>query len=395
LRTGNAGASRPARAGTHLFSVRPGGHIDRPGQVAVGNRSDRRGKGARWSAICCVAGLALVTPSLLAGPIVAEPQVAQPVVGRTPVARPFRPANTAQPYTARAIAASAGWQSTSQSPGYLALGDSYASGNGSGGTVTGGKCLRNDNAYPVLWQSLHPNYSLSFRACSGASITSVVRQQLQAMTAQTRLVSVTVGGDDNSYFNSLATGCIWENNLGLDSLCKSQVQEDEQSAMQVLGGPHGRYVYMFDAIDRKDQSFSAPGRPSSPAKLVVLDYPDPFSGSGRCGLWDNKSQRYLDDFANVLDHIMEESLLQAKLEMAAQFVDVRPAFSGHGICSATPWIYGLRLDSHGFKDSYHPNKLGQRAYAMLLSQAVGLSSAMGVPRRVGRAFAISSERIAR
>ena len=45
----------------------------------------------------------------------------------------------------------------------------------------------------------------------------------------------------------------------------------------------------------------------------------------------------------------------------ARYVDVRAAFSGHGINSATPWI-NLDLANLGSPDNFHPNAAGYEAY---------------------------------
>jgi hypothetical protein len=253
-------------------------------------------------------------------------------------------------------------------PRYVALGDSYASGNGSGGSVTGGACLRNSDAYPEVWASHHRAYSLDFQACSGASIATVIGTQLKAVTARTALITVTVGGDDKGYFDSIIERCIVDNALGANNKCQSLIEHDKQSVQQVLGGPAGRYEHLFSTIGHIERDFAKTALGSRPARLVVLDYPQPFSGSGKCGPWDAATQRYLNGFANTLDTAMRQGLVAARLSIPTTFVDVRPAFSGHGICGHIPWIGGLKYDANGFRDSYHPNERGEQAYARLLTQ---------------------------
>ena len=254
---------------------------------------------------------------------------------------------------------------------YVALGDSYASGNGSGGPVTGGTCLRNAGAYPEVWASHHPAYVLDFQACSGASIGTVIGTQLRSLSSRTELITVTVGGDDNGYFDSIIATCILDGPLGLDSHCRSVIAQDELAVNHLLGGPTGRYERLYRAIGRIEGGFAKTAVGFHPARLVVLVYPDPFRGGSKCGPWDATTQQSLDSFANTLDTVMRQSLAAARLSIPTSFIDVRPAFADHGICAAVPWISGLRYDVNGFKDSYHPNKQGQQAYARLLTQVTG------------------------
>jgi lysophospholipase L1-like esterase len=51
-----------------------------------------------------------------------------------------------------------------------------------------------------------------------------------------------------------------------------------------------------------------------------------------------------------------------------EFVDVRAAFAGHGINSATPWI-NLDLAHPTSPDNFHPNAEGYEAYFEALSDA--------------------------
>jgi hypothetical protein len=87
----------------------------------------------------------------------------------------------------------------------VALGDSYSSGLGSGGTSSGGNCLRNANAYPEVWIASHPAYQFNFAACSGATPATVQSMQLTAITAGTTLITLTAGG--NPFFVGLVSVC--------------------------------------------------------------------------------------------------------------------------------------------------------------------------------------------
>ena len=65
-------------------------------------------------------------------------------------------------------------------PSYVALGDSYASGTGTRSYIADGtSCQRSTYAYPYLLAQ-QKGYTLSFKACSGATTSSVTNSQLSA-----------------------------------------------------------------------------------------------------------------------------------------------------------------------------------------------------------------------
>src|SRR3954447_2574355 len=89
---------------------------------------------------------------------------------------------------------------------YVALGDSYSSGTGTGRYLDDGTpCQRSGYPYPSLIPS-SKGYALNLRACSGATTQNVSDLQLGALSAGTAYVSVSVGGND-AEFASVLTEC--------------------------------------------------------------------------------------------------------------------------------------------------------------------------------------------
>ena len=77
---------------------------------------------------------------------------------------------------------------------YVALGDSYAAGQGAGDPLD--SCLRSDAAYPVLLDAESRTNLLRTAACSGATIADVATTQLSQVNRGTTLVTLTVGAND-------------------------------------------------------------------------------------------------------------------------------------------------------------------------------------------------------
>ena len=93
-------------------------------------------------------------------------------------------------------------------PNYVALGDSYSSGVGSGSYISSsGNCLRSTKAYSALWAAAHSPSSYASVACSGATTNDVINNQVGTLSASTSLVSITIGGNDVG-FSSVLENCV-------------------------------------------------------------------------------------------------------------------------------------------------------------------------------------------
>ncbi len=91
-----------------------------------------------------------------------------------------------------------------------ALGDSYSSGNGLAPAIAkSGACARSLSAYPELVARQLKFSSLTFVACSGATIAQIQSQAAgaAAQIRRARLVTVTAGGNDLP-FTGLSEACI-------------------------------------------------------------------------------------------------------------------------------------------------------------------------------------------
>lgn len=92
---------------------------------------------------------------------------------------------------------------------YVALGDSYASGEG---LPPLGECHRSPHAYPPLVQNVLRFGAFHFDACTGATTSDLLHQAIRAakqkeLSEVTGLVTVTIGGDDIG-FSKLITQCL-------------------------------------------------------------------------------------------------------------------------------------------------------------------------------------------
>lgn len=216
---------------------------------------------------------------------------------------------------------------------YVALGDSYAAGSGAGAYYTGNGCQVSANAYPHLWAKANAPSSFAFMACGGATTEDVLASQVSALTSGTRLVTITIGGNDVGWGDALLT-CL----TGTDSACSDGVAAVEST---IRGDLPGRLDTVYDAV--RDR---APD-----ARVVVLGYPHLY-GTSFCLQASMKKRGMMNHAADVLHSVISGRATA----YGFSYVDTRKSFATHEVCGrAADWIKGLAVDG-----AFHPNATGQR-----------------------------------
>jgi lysophospholipase L1-like esterase len=234
---------------------------------------------------------------------------------------------------AAALAGSALPARASTAVNYVALGDSYSSGVGTG--TESGSCGQSSQAYPALWAAANDPASFSFEACSGATTLDVISSQLSALNSSTTLVSLTIGGNDAG-FSSIMEDCV----LDSTSTCESDISSAETWANANLPGRLNTLLADIHA--------DAPN-----AKVIVLDYPDFYDTSvWLCLGLSSGDHSAIDVGINDLDGLMQAAAANDN----ATFADVRSTFSGHELCDGSGWLNSVTLP---IGDSYHPTATGQ------------------------------------
>lgn len=221
-------------------------------------------------------------------------------------------------------------------PAYVALGDSYSSGVGSGSyDSASGDCKRSTKAYPALWAASHAPASFNFTACSGARTGDVLANQLAPLNSGTGLVSISIGGNDAGFADVMST-CV----LPGEDNCISRVNE---ARSYVQGSLSGALNQVYSAITAKSPS----------AHVVVVGYPHFYKLGGSCFLGLTEGERSaINDAADLLNSV-------TKAQAAAHgfaFADVVPGFTNHEICSDSEWLHSVTFP---IDESYHPTAAGQ------------------------------------
>ncbi|WP_129843569.1 SGNH/GDSL hydrolase family protein [Streptomyces sp. RFCAC02] len=218
---------------------------------------------------------------------------------------------------------------------YVALGDSYSSGNGAGSyDAASGDCRRSDNAYPSLWAEANDPDSFDFAACSGARTDDVIADQLGPLDADTTLVSISIGGNDAGFGDTMQA-CVLQGT----SACLEAIDTANAYIADTLPG---ELDTVYDAIAE-----AAPN-----AEVVVLGYPRMYKLNGSCLLGISEQSRAA---INGASDNLSSVISKRAADHGFTYGDVRPAFSGHEICSGDEWIHSVTLP---IGDSYHPNAEG-------------------------------------
>lgn len=235
--------------------------------------------------------------------------------------------------------------SAAQAVDYTALGDSYSSGVGAGSYDLDSSCARTSNAYPARVATA-TGFTLSFTACSGATTTDVISNQLGPLNASTDYVTVTAGGNDAG-FSSLIANCTILN-------CVSSINSTITWTSTTLPGLLNN---LYSQIQTR-----APN-----ATVIVLGYPRLFSGA-TCGSAFGISSSEMTAANNLVD-AMDSVTATRAAAYGFTYKSAVSQFTGHALCSSTPWLNGL---SWPVSDSYHPNASGQSSgYTPLVRSITG------------------------
>ncbi|WP_205323621.1 SGNH/GDSL hydrolase family protein [Glycomyces sp. YM15] len=218
---------------------------------------------------------------------------------------------------------------------YVALGDSYSSGSGAG-PYAEAVCQRSLKAHPSLL-AVELGAEFTFMACGGATTDDVLAVQVQALDAETDLVTIGIGGNDIGWTEAI-TACItpFQN-------CTPAIQEAERKATEELPAK-------LDAVYIEIET-RAPD-----AEVVVTGYPRLFAARNTCDAFGSISiaeQQRMNVGADVLSAVIQETAEAHGFT----YVDVRDEFTGHEVCSQQPWLHGFTL----IDVPYHPKASGHGA----------------------------------
>ena len=275
---------------------------------------------------------------------------------------------------------------------YVALGDSYASGEGIAPYVAeAGGCRRSSRSYPVLLSRDGPERFRDLRsaACSGAVTGDVLASQVSALRAETRTVTLTVGGNDAG-FAAVVAASLHSPDRRLQAVLdrgaswRAATKAGAQQRIAFLGGPaaapQGGSVPLVRIL-------SEVARRAPDAEILVTGYPRllgtrPSPQGHRASdvlplFVSDRDAEWLATQSEALDAAIAAGVQRARSTgVRARFVDVSAAFAGHGLSDRqAPWVNGVVLASLESlvpdSSSFHLTAEGSAAYASALASADG------------------------
>lgn len=298
---------------------------------------------------------------------------------------------------------------------YLAVGDSYTSGEGAFdyeyGTDTGDDvCHLSSKSYPLLISSQLFASGRSV-ACSGArmqdvvptepnkyrgqvaggipadtrsadSIARVLADFTPGYLAQSEFVShyqpqvltVSVGGDDIG-FGEMIENCV-EPHVSLhlsDSTC-FDTYEDRLELKNLIDRTIPKWTTLFRRLQSK----------SPLSRIYAIGYPQIAVDTGNCAANVHLNKGELE-FSQEIVAYLNSAIGQASANAGIRYIDIAKALAGHRLCETDSYdvaVNGLTAGADGGpfglkifgKESYHPNALGQ---SLIAAAVLGQSHNLG------------------
>ncbi len=227
---------------------------------------------------------------------------------------------------------------------YDALGDSFSSGYGVP-PYEDEACGRSESAYPVLLDGRAKVELDDFAACAGATTGTLTTAQLDALDADTDLVSVTIGGNDIDW-SSAMRACLG----GTDEQCTGATNLLALRITTILPDLLGP-VYSGIAGAAPNAHVYVAGYP----RIFSPEYGDYYGASAA-------EQQALNDTADLLNQV----IATAADQHGFHFVDVTKRFARHGANAPNAWLN----DALHPQSALHPNLAGNRAYAAALTAQI-------------------------
>jgi lysophospholipase L1-like esterase len=248
---------------------------------------------------------------------------------------------------------------------YVALGDSFSAGPLIPTTDLAGGCARSDHNYPHLVADAVNARKLVDVTCSGADTRDLfgvqrtfgdarIPPQLRAVTADTDLVTLGIGGNDLNLFTTLVNTCT------------------RLRASDPQGSPCARQLAALDAAvttisDRVAASLRAIEDKAPRAKVLLVGYLRLAPERGTCVGLPLAAGDYAE--GRRISRALDRALRTAARRTGTTFVDMYAASRGHDICSRDPWVNGSVSDRQKAL-AYHPLAAGMRADARAVVAAL-------------------------
>ena len=241
-------------------------------------------------------------------------------------------------------------------PQYVALGSSYAAGPGITPLVPDSppRCARSAENYAHVLAA-HRGLSLVDATCSGATTVDVLRggqfglpAQLDAVTPQTQLMTVTIGGNDVFFMaNLIGMSC------GSPGGCPIRPDAEVDA----------RFATLADSLR---QIVTVARQRNPKVRVVFVNYFTVLPEHGTCALVGLTLEQ-ADHVRGVAARLADITRKVAQ-ESRAELLDVASLSRAHNACSSDPWVLGAHPQQGESIPPFHPNGEAMRAVGDALAK---------------------------
>ena len=235
---------------------------------------------------------------------------------------------------------------------YVAMGDSFSAGPFIGTMRTDPEgCARSRDNYPAFLADWLDVASYTDVTCSAATTADLyapmtmfnggtTAPQIDAVSADTDLVTIGMGGNDFGIYDSLIT-------CQKPGLAVCPVEQLRTDARKVAG--------------RIEQAVRRITKVAPDAQVYVVGYPDILPTEGTCAAV-GASADVLGPVTDVAG-LLNASLRRGAEAAGASYVDMEAVSEGHDVCAkGRAWVNGPRFRA-GIAAPFHPKINGMRAVA--------------------------------
>lgn len=255
------------------------------------------------------------------------------------------------------------WQGSKkpdQTGEYVALGSSFAAGFGLGPRVAGSPvhCFRSNGGYPPLL-AVRLGLRLVDMTCSGSTTDHILRggqlflgPQVDALSAATKLVTVTSGGNDVGYIGDLMAGSGAMGRMG--KWWHGAIRPATSRA--------------YGTVTENLEKIVGEVRKRAPqAEIVIINHPAVVPPEGTCaGLGISAEQAQIS--REVAKRLADATRLAAT-RAGVRLIDMAEYSAGHHACSDRPWVNGSEGVGAAAEAgaAFHPNAAGAAATAQRIA----------------------------
>lgn len=249
---------------------------------------------------------------------------------------------------------------------YVALGDSFTAAPFVPESVDAEGCYRSTGNYPARVAAALDVDDFVDVSCSGADTTHMTRPQvtatgqrvpaqLDALTEETDLVTVGIGGNDFDVYGTMTRRCPQvASRAPQGSPCRTEMRRGGEDVLLAAVG----------RTQRRVRAVLGEVRERSPeARVLLVTYPQLAPSQGTCRMLPLAEGDYA--YSNEVARRLDRALRTAAERAGVEVVDLWSPSDGHDICSEEPWVNGAVTDFSQALE-YHPFARGQEAAADLV-----------------------------